>query len=332
MDLKNLDKILESEPRFRLKQINKLIYKDLVDDWASASVLPRALKKTLESETALNIDAKIFKSPDGKTLKALITLSDGLKIETVLMRSKGDRNSVCVSCQVGCPLGCTFCATGKMGFKRNLETEEIVEQVVLFARILKKEGQKVTSVVYMGMGEPFLNYENVADSIKILNDSEKFNLGARRISVSTAGIPQFIKKFALDFPECNLAISLHAANAYLRSQLMPINNAYPLVGLLKAVDDYLTITNRKVMLEYVLIDGVNDSESNALELAEIAKDRLVHVNLIPYNPTGVFSPSTKENINKFKRVLNSKNVSFTERFHFGTDINAACGQLALKNR
>lgn len=332
MNLENINAVLKGEPKYRIDQVNKIIYKDALPDWNKATVLPSQLKIKLEREAALRINEDFYKSQEDETVKALITLEDGLQIETVLMRSKNSRNTVCISSQVGCPLACTFCATGKMGFKRNLSVSEIVEQVILFERYLKESKQKITNVVFMGMGEPFLNYENVILAIKILNDPGKFNLGARRISVSTAGIPSFIKKFAIDAPECNLAISLHAANSPLRSSLMPINNAYGLNEVMEAVDYYLAVTNRKVMLEYILIGGVNDSLEDVSDLAKLTKNRLVHVNLIPYNPTGTYKTASRETSDRFRSNLKQLGVSVTQRFRFGTDINAACGQLALKNK
>lgn len=330
MNLNKLSGIIKGEPKFRAAQINKIIYKDVLSDWKSASVLPLTLKEKLSLEVSLEIKSQLFKSRQDKTVKALITLADGLQIETVLMSFKDERNTVCISSQVGCPLACTFCATGQMGFKRNLTVDEIVEQVIFFERYLKETNERITNVVFMGMGEPFLNYENVIVAINTLNSPEKFNLGARKISVSTAGIPSFIKKFATDAPECNLAISLHAATSTLRSTLMPINNAYSLNDVMEAVDYYLAVTNRKVMLEYILINGVNDSYEDVLSLANLTKNRLVHINLIPYNPTGKYKSPSRDKLDNFRIELKKLGVSVTQRFRFGTDINAACGQLALR--
>jgi 23S rRNA (adenine2503-C2)-methyltransferase len=329
MNLENLSRVTKEEPKFRLTQINKLIYKDLVDDWNECTVLPEKLRNELSLEVPIGIKHKLFKSKRSETVKALITLSDGFNIESVLMRFKDKRNTVCISTQVGCPMGCRFCATGAMGFKRNLTASEIVGQILLFGRYLKDSKQKVTNVVFMGMGEPFLNYENVTAAINTINAPEKLNLGIRRISVSTAGIPNFIKSFAIDVPEGNLAVSLHAADSKLRSNLMPINNTYPLIDVMGAVDDYLAITNRKVMLEYVLIAGVNDSYEDACSLAKLTKKRLVHVNLIPYNPTGTFKSPSKTVLTKFRESLKHMGVSVTQRYNLGADIHGACGQLTV---
>ncbi|MDP3998263.1 MAG: 23S rRNA (adenine(2503)-C(2))-methyltransferase RlmN [bacterium] len=329
MDLANIQAVLKGEPKYRLAQIDKLIFQDFISDWQEATVLPLSLRVALREKSPLTLISETVSSKDGQTIKALLTLDDGLKIEAVLMRFK-DRNTVCVSSQVGCPLGCLFCATGQMGFKRNLNPSEIIGQVLLFARILKREDRKVTNVVFMGMGEPFLNYNNVLESIKILNDPAKMGLGARRFSVSTCGIIEGIKKLAAEPLEINLAISLHAPNDEIRTKLMPINKKYPLVNVMDAVGDYLQRTKRKVMFEYVLLDSVNDSEECAKELVQLLKQPLYHLNLIQYNQTGIFRPSTPPKVAAFKKVLEKKGISFTERYRFGSEIRAACGQLVSK--
>jgi 23S rRNA (adenine2503-C2)-methyltransferase len=326
----NLDKIenlLSLEPKFRLSQANKAIFQDLIDDWLKVTTLPMNLRQTLNNKALLDILAETQKTVDNKTIKALISLDDDLKIETVLMRYSR-RNTVCVSSQVGCPLNCLFCATGQMGFKRNLSVSEIVGQIIFFARYLKKENQKITNIVFMGMGEPFLNYDNVLTAIKLLNDPEKMGLGARRFSISTCGIVEGINKLANEPREINLAISLHAANNQLRSKLMPINQKYPLDRLMNAVRDYVIKTKRKVMFEYVLLNGINDSREQARELAYLMRNPLYHVNLIEYNVTsGFYKPSKREKVNAFKQVLKERGVSFTERQSLGREIKGACGQL-----
>jgi 23S rRNA (adenine2503-C2)-methyltransferase len=193
MDLSNLEKILRAEPDYRLKQAKSAVFADLIENWAEASALPTELRKNLNDTCPLLIKAEILISKTKDSIKARLGLKDGLKIESVLMRHNDGRNTVCVSSQVGCPLACEFCATGKMGFKRNLEVMEIVEQVIFFGRYLKKEGKRTTNIVFMGMGEPFLNYENVIKAIKIINDKNGLNIGARNISVSTVGITEGIK-------------------------------------------------------------------------------------------------------------------------------------------
>lgn len=325
-----LEEILKDEPKYRKLQVYKLIFSDFIENWQEATILPKNLRNKLEAVFPLEIKAKLFHSKDKKTVKALIYLEDNLATEAVLMTHPKKRNSICVSSQVGCPLGCKFCATGRMGFKRNLTTDEIIDQVLLFGRLLKKMGGKITNIVFMGMGEPFLNYDNVLSAIKILNDKNKFNLGSRRISVSTAGLPPAIKRFADEDIETNLAVSLHAPNDKMRTSLMPINQSYPIKLVLESVNDYIKKTGRKVMFEYILLKGVNDRPRDAEELSRLMNHPLYHLNLIPYNPTGDFKSSDTREINEFKKVLNTRKVPFTQRFRFGADIDAACGQLAAR--
>jgi 23S rRNA (adenine2503-C2)-methyltransferase len=329
MNLSKLLDLLANQPPYRLKQIRKEVYVNLIQSWKRATSLPLGLREKLEKECPLTINAKTFTSSNKKTTKAVITLTDGLKVETVLMKQKG-RQTVCISTQIGCPMGCLFCATGKMGFKRNLTVDEIVQQVIFFARLLKKTSEKVSRVVFMGMGEPLLNFDNTIKAIRILNDPKGFNLGQRRISLSTIGIPDLIRKFADLKTEINLAISLHAPEDKLRQRLMPAAKKYPLKELLRAVDYYLEKTNRKVMFEYLMIKGFNDQLKWAKVLARLLENRLCMVNLIAYNPTDDFKPSTQAQINKFKQVLKSQGIETTQRFSFGQDIKAACGQLATK--
>jgi 23S rRNA (adenine2503-C2)-methyltransferase len=326
----NLQSILQAEPNYRLRQAEAAIFVDLISDWNEATNLPIKLREKLNEEYPLHIPAQLFCSGDKQTVKAAVKLADGLTIETVLLREKKGRNTICVSSAVGCALGCAFCATGALGFKRNLTTEEIINQVLLFARILKKEDDKITNIVFMGMGEPFLNYESVLAAIKKLNDKDGMNLGARRFSISTAGIIPGIQKFASEALEINLAVSLNAASEEKRSQLMPSNDQYPLERLFKAVDNYILKTHRKVFFEYLLLRGVNDSFADARSLARLMKKPLYHVNLINYNETGKFKPSDRETVRNFFNELEQSGVSVTLRRSFGSDIAAACGQLAGK--
>lgn len=333
MNLENLKSVLKNQPKFRYKQVDQAIYHDLIEKWEEATNLPLNLRKELEAECPLEIKAEI--SGRGDSIKALLTLRDGLKIETVLMKHKDERNTVCVSSQVGCPMGCLFCATGKIGFKRNLEASEIVEQVLFFSRFLNKTEEKVTNVVFMGMGEPFLNYENVIKAIRFMNSEEGFNLGARRFSISTAGVIPGIKNLAKEDLEVNLALSLHAVNNDLRSVVMPINKKYPIAKVMAAIDEYIEITRRRVMFEYVLINEVNDSPENARQLAGLLKGKLGFVNLIPYNKNKsieILKPSTPERIKKFKEILEKEKVAVIQRQGFGQGIDAACGQLAGRKR
>lgn len=327
MDISLIWEKLKEEPKYRIKQVNDLIFHELIADWSKATTLSLELRKRLEAECPLDIKAKLFESDDGNTAKALIELSDGEKIESVLMNHTDSRSTVCVSSQVGCPLGCAFCATGKMGFKRNLTSSEIVEQVLFFSRYLG-EGKKVTNIVFMGMGEPFLNYDNVFEAIRILNNPDCFNIGARKISISTSGIIEGIERLGNEDLQVNLSISLHAPNDKLRSEMMPINKKYPLSKVLKAVDEYIKKTDRKVMFEYLMIRDVNDSMECAKELAQLMRKPLRMVNLIVYNPTGDFKASDSRMIKSFKEYLEKERIYTTQRYEFGRGIKAACGQLA----
>jgi len=335
MDISKLEEVLKNEPKYRLKQAREAVFKNFISDWKEATSFPKELREKLNKECPLEIKADVLVSKKENSVKAKITLKDDLKIESVLMRHADGRNTVCVSSQVGCPLGCLFCATGKMGFKRNLTSDEIIEQVIFFNRYLKKENLKVTNVTFMGMGEPFLNYDNVVKAIKILNNKDYFNISARSISVSTAGIIEGIKRFSQDLPQCNLAISLHAPNDELRRYLMPIDKKYPLPAVLKAVDEYIKRTHRKVMFEYVLIKDINDSDEHGRQLANLMSKKLYFLNLILYNPIGVFARggpklSPTKRIERFKTILAKNKINFVQRYRFGDDIQAACGQFAIR--
>ena len=328
MDLSNLEKVLENEPKYRIKQAREAVFKNFISDWSEATFFSKDLRDRLNKEVPLEIKAEALVSKKEDSVKARITLKDGFMIESVLMRHEDGRNTVCVSSQVGCPLGCLFCATGKMGLKRSLTSGEIVEQVLFFDRYLKPENRTVTNVTFMGMGEPFLNYDNVLEAVRIFNDSNYFNIGVRSISISTSGIIEGIKRLSEDPLHVNLAISLHAPNNKLRAELMPIDKKYPLDKVLKAVDEYIEKTKRKVMFEYVLIKDINDSNECAEELAKIMDKKLYFVNLILYNETGVFKPSDTKRVKEFRDVLERLKVRYTQRYRFGDDIKAACGQFA----
>ena len=327
MNLENISEIFAEQPKYRLTQAMKAVYEDLISDWEEVSTLPKNLRAILNENCPLLIDFELVKGKVSE--KALVTLVDDEKIEAVLMSHKDGRRTICISTQVGCPMGCLFCATGKLSFKRNLTADEMVEQVLLFGRILKKKNERVSNVVFMGMGEPFLNYDEVMKAITALHD--KLGLGARRMSVSTCGIVPSIKRFAKERYEVNLAISLHASNDLLRSKLMPANTTYSLKDILLALDYYVEKTNRQVMYEYIMLDGVNDSAKDARELIGLLKDRLAVVNLIPYNGKE-FKPSTRKNLDQFKKILGAGHIRVVERASYGQEIEAACGMLAAKKR
>jgi 23S rRNA (adenine2503-C2)-methyltransferase len=339
MNLERLKETLKNEPKYRLKQAREAVFKNLVADWSEATSLPPKLREELNRECPLAISGKVMESDvGGETMKAMIIVEGGLAIEAVLMRhgenkdNKAERNTVCVSSQIGCPMRCKFCATGAMGFKRNLSVSEITEQVLFFARLLEKKDERVSNVVFMGMGEPFLNYNNVLEAIRTFNDKDGLNIGARKISVSTCGIIEGIEKLSREELQVNLAISLHAPDNDLRSQLMPVNMAIPLAKVLKAVDAYIKKTGRQVMFEYLLLQGVNDTEEHAKKLAALMENHLYFVNLIVYNRTGQagLEPSPAKSVKKFREILEKAGVGVSERYRFGRGIKAACGQLVFK--
>jgi 23S rRNA (adenine2503-C2)-methyltransferase len=323
------------EPRFRAKQIWTAFYQNYKNAIDEISTLPKPLREKLSE--IYNFEplktVRTIKSQDGLTKKTLFALHDGALIETVLMIYE-DRRTLCISSQSGCSLSCTFCATGQMGFTRNLSQGEIVAQVLNFARDLAGQGERVTNVVVMGMGEPFLNYDQVMGAIARLNDADGFGLGARRITVSTVGIVPRIKQFADANTQINLAISLHTVNDELRSQLLPINKKYPVALLLEACRYYIRQTNRRLTFEYALIDGVNDSIEDAVALAERIKGMLCHVNLIQLNPTqGYDKPGANaEQVRAFCDVLEKHLIPCTVRLRRGIEIGAGCGQLAAESK
>lgn len=351
MDSAQLLAALAEEKPYRRRQAEEAVYRQLISSWQEATSLPPALREKLEQEvpvSTLTAPAGERLSAEGNTIKTTLRCADGALVEAVLMHYQGGRNTVCVSSQVGCPMACAFCATGTLGLKRNLAAHEIVEQVLHFARLLKPHGETVKNVVVMGMGEPFHNYDNVMAAIRTLNDPKGLAIGARKLSISTCGIVPGILRLADEPLQVNLAISLHAPDDELRSRLMPVNRAYPLERLFEAIRTYLQKTNRKVMFEYLLIDGVNDRPEQATALADLLSREnpdgsgtptpLYHVNLIRYNPTEVqgfdgrgFRPSSTEACQEFMQALYDRGVSATQRMTFGVDIDAACGQLAAKN-
>lgn len=321
-------------PSFRAKQILHAVCKEGKLHYEEITVLPKSLRDELQKTVPI-LSLKPIReqiSKDGKTEKVLFELKDSQKIEAVLMRFSDGRLSVCISSQAGCQLGCKFCATGTMKFGRNLTYEEISDQILYFAQKLVKEDKKISNIVYMGMGEPLMNYENVINSTKVINDPLGLNIGARKLTISTSGICEGIEKLALEPLQVNLALSLHAPTQEIREKIMPIARKYNLARLMEAINFYIEKTNRRVSYEYVMLRGINDSEKEAYELANLVKDQLCHVNLIPYNATGIngISGSERENIIKFRNILISAGVNTTIRVTIGQDIDAACGQLANK--
>lgn len=331
LHLEKLEEILGRHPAYRARQARAAVLGRLSRSWEEATDLPKELRALLAREVSLEIPARLSQSPDGGTAKAAIRLADGETIETVLMRHRPARNTVCVSSQAGCPLGCAFCLTGDRGYVRGLTRGEIVGQVLFWSRFLREGSERVGNVVFMGMGEPFLNYDAVLGAARILNDREGLGIGARRISISTAGIIEGIKRLAGEGLQVNLSLSLHAPDDSLRSRLMPLNDTVPIAAVLKAAADYIERTRRRVMIEYLLLKGINDSPVQAGRLSGLLKERLpglFFVNLIAYNQTGKFGPSPEPAVREFVRVLEGEGIAVTRRYRFGSEIEAACGQLA----
>jgi len=314
--------------KFMASQVFDWIYQKKIYDidlFSNINISNRQYLKDTYSLDFIKLE-KVEEDVDVK--KFLFRLLDGQKIEAVLMYHDYG-TSICVSSQVGCNMGCKFCESGRLKKVRNLETYEMVEQIILVEEIAKT---KINSVVIMGIGEPFDNYENVMNFIKIINDPKTMAIGARHITVSTCGIVPKIKEFAECGLQINLAISLHAPNDEIRKKIMPIANAYPLSELISVLKDYIAKTNRRVTLEYVMLEGINDSVSCAHELSDLIRGMNVYVNLIAYNETNniQFKASSKEVIDEFFNTLKKRGIEVTVRRKFGTKISAACGQLRSK--
>jgi 23S rRNA (adenine2503-C2)-methyltransferase len=379
------------QPSYRAGQVQRWLYKDLVSDFSQMTNLPLDLRHKLEAEFRIGsadlVAQKI--STDGWTRKVLLKMRDGNTVEAVLMLYY-DRATVCISSQVGCAMGCTFCATGQMGFTRNLTSGEILEQVIWFNRWLREhphgktsprsgarragladprpsdrspltagQGVKVptadnswfatgegspsepprqldaiTNIVFMGMGEPLVNYNNLWNAIRTINSPQGLGMSARRMTVSTVGVAPQIRKFGREDLQVNLAVSLHAPNDQLRSTMMPMNDRYPLAELISSCRDYVETTHRRITFEYVLINGVNDGLDMASELESLLKGLLCHINLIPLNPvpgTGMRA-TPREHVLAFQKILEEAGISTTVRIERGVDIAAACGQLKVEEQ
>ena len=330
-NLEELQEIVENlgEKKYRAEQIFNWIYKENVTSFDDMANLPLSLREKLKENYDLHIFKIITKqeSKDG-TKKYLFDILDGNAIESVLMEYKHG-NTLCVSTQVGCKMGCKFCASTGVKFARSLEAGEIVEQLQAVER---DTGVKISNVVFMGIGEPLDNFENVLKAISLINNQKGINIGARHISISTSGIVPKIYELADKDLQCTLSISLHSASNEKRSAMMPINNAYNIEELMKACRYYIEKTNRRISFEYALAKENNDNLDDAKELVKLLRGMLCHVNLIPINKieNGKFNKSTNENIMKFRDYLNSHGIVATIRRELGSDIDAACGQLRKK--
>lgn len=325
-----------AQPSYRVRQLWHGLYKNLWESPDKFSVFPKDLVAKLNDNYSFKRleFIKMISSSDQHTQKALFNRVDGYPVETVLMQYQ-NRTSLCISSQSGCAMGCVFCATGQMGYKANLSSGEIIEQVLYFARKLKREGQAgLTHIVVMGMGEPFHNFDNTIRAIDQLNDADGFNFGERRFTISTVGIPSGIRRFSKLHRQINLAVSLHAADDELRNSIIPISKKYPLNELMEACREYIESNKRRISFEWTLINGINDSVEQALKLSHLIKGMLCHVNLIPLNPTPGYegTPSPRQRVYRFKEILDKHNIPCTVRMRRGIDIQAGCGQLAAQNK
>ena len=329
------------EPKYRAKQVFRWIYGRGVNDFSLMTDLSKELRSKLQQHAVVPSLAlkKTSSSKNGDTKKYLLELPQGGEVESVQMRYSEEmgagRLAVCISSQVGCAMACNFCASGVMGLKRHLSTWEIVEQVTQIQNDLRAKGERVANVVFMGLGEPLHNYDEVLRAVRLLNHSDGLGIGIRHLTISTSGLVPQIDQLAEEGLPLRLAISLHSVRDELRSQIMPVNRRWNLDQLMKSCANYYQKTNRRVTFEYILLDGVNDSRDEAAELAALLEKHQIHslVNLIPWNPVdGVaYRRSKPENIRAFQNIVSKGGIKCTVRQEKGADIDAACGQLRLRD-
>ena len=322
-------------PSFRLEQLNTQYYKNSINSWDELTNWSLDLREKIKKDIPFSLlhNFKEFVSRDNRTTKTVSFTKELYPVETVLMKSSS-RNTICVSCMSGCPVGCKFCATGQMKFNRNLSILEIVDQVMYFKRKLQTTGQTITNIVFMGMGEPMLNLSNVIEAIKIITDSKKIGLGHRRVTVSTVGYIKQLNEFLDKDLGVKIAISLHTPKQSLREELMPqVAKENKLDDLIDVLKEYQRKTNKRITYEYLLMKDVNDSSKDARELAQLLRNQIVLVNLINLNKSNSipYYPTTRERVTMFQDVLNSMGIKNTLRYSYGKDIYAACGQLANAN-
>jgi len=319
------------QPAYRARQVMAWLYQNKVGSVAAMTNLPKALRDKLAAEITIGVLEQCSEqlSTDGQTVKRLFRLPDGQLIESVLMEYDDGRRTACISTQAGCAMGCVFCATGQMGFSRHLSSGEIVEQAVHFARQLEAEGDRLSNIVLMGMGEPLHNYDNTLKAIHKLSDPNGLGIGQRHITLSTVGLVPAMRRYADEGLQTGLAVSLHAATDEERSKLLPINKRYPIADVLDAARYYIAKTGRRVTFEWALIRGENDTVEQAQRLGKLLHGILCHVNMIPLNPTGGYdgAPSDPERVAAFQNELKRYGVSSTVRVRRGIDIQAGCGQL-----
>lgn len=322
-------------PAYRANQLLHALYKEFPQSIDDLRQWPAAARTNLGERFAVSPAEEVRRvvSADGNTTKLLLRMGDGTMIETVLMQypepgEKHPRSTVCVSTQAGCAMGCVFCATGQMGFERNLTAAEIVAQVLHIARLLRERGEHVTNVVFMGMGEPLANYSQTIRAVRLLTDARAFGLGQRHVTISTVGVVRGIERLAAEGLQVGLAVSLHAPNDELRQRLVPTAGPHSVGEIIAAARRYFRATGRRVTFEYALIAGENDSPETADELAKLLKGSGTHVNLIPVNPTtGGYRRPSRARVLEFERILREAGVNCTVRVEKGTEISAACGQL-----
>ncbi|MFQ5575691.1 MAG: 23S rRNA (adenine(2503)-C(2))-methyltransferase RlmN [Anaerolineae bacterium] len=320
------------QPRFRTAQVWQWLYRRHADSFEAMTSLPKHLRTQFAAAASITplTPVAVQESADGQTTKTLFALPGGEEIESVLMRYRR-RQTLCISTQAGCAMDCPFCATGQMGFRRNLSAGEIVAQVLYFARRLATAQQRVTNIVFMGMGEPLANYAATWQAVRRLNDPDGFGLGARQMTISTVGLVPAIRRMAAEPEQVGLAVSLHAPDDSLRDTLVPVNRRYPLAMLMQACRDYILTTRRRVTFEYALMDATNDSDDQADRLAGLLGGILCHVNLIPLNPTpgSPYSGSPDGRVRGFAARLKAAGIPTTVRLRRGIDIQAGCGQLRV---
>lgn len=321
-------------PSFRLKQLQEQYFIHNISSWDELTTWSKDMRETLKKEVLFSklCNTQEFSSSDKRTVKLLSYTQDGYPVETVMMRNK-ERITICISSMSGCPIGCKFCATGRMKNNRILDEQEIIDQVMYFKRKLAKKNESVTNIVFMGMGEPLLNLSNVLSAIRILTDPQLIGLGRRRITLSTVGLVEPLKEFLNANTGVKLAVSLHASSQKLREFLMPnVAKDNKLNNLMKVLIDYQKKKGKKVTYEYILIKDVNDSVEHAKELAKLLKNQICLVNLINFNKSDniPFEPTTKKRVDDFQATLTSRSINNTLRYSHGNDILAACGQLASR--
>ena len=323
------------ETSFRAKQLFTWIYKKRVFDFDQMTDISKSFRQRLHEEYCLDLPKIIIKqvASDG-TVKALLEMEDGAKVESVLMRYAFG-NAICISSEVGCPMACDFCASGILKRERKLASYEMMGELMCMNAILAEEGLSVTHIDVMGTGEPFDNYDNVMAFVRTANNDNGLGIGARKITVSTCGLPEGIRKYGKEGIQINLALSLHAPNDQIRNRIMPVSKAYPMNELIDALKEYQRDSGRRLTLEYILLGGLNDSLDDANELADLIHDNdlSVLVNLIPYNEVKEkpYKRSSKEAVSAFYDRLKKRAIEVTVRKEFGHDIDAACGQLRAKS-